>query len=288
MQSIQSLDLGTASDVVRMAISSPSGDGFWEFNRMPQGVTNAPSTFQRLMEKCIGDIHFKEVLVFLDDLIVYSDTLEEHESRLMHVLNHLRDYGLKLSPDKCKFFQTSVCYLGHVVSREGVRTDPEKIQALTTWPRPQNLKDLRLFLGFSGYYRCFIKDYSKVVKPLTNLTAGYPPQWKGGRVTNRDNTYLNTKEPFAERWSPECQTAFEEIINKLVSAPILGFADPKLSYILHTDASTTGLGAALYQEQNGQPRKVNLNTLLTSLNFLPLNGPSSRSSMIIYMPVTSQ
>lgn len=149
--------------------------GFWEFNRMPQGVTNAPSTFQRLMEKGMGDIHLKEVLVFLDDLIGYSHTLEEHETRLMHVLNRLRDYELKLSPDKYNFFKTSVRYLGHVVSREGVRTDPEKIRALTTWPRPQNLKELRLFLGFSGYYRRFIKDYSKVVKPLTNLTAGYPP-----------------------------------------------------------------------------------------------------------------
>lgn len=106
--------------------------GFWEFNRMPQGITNAPSTFQRLMEKCMSDIHLKEVLVFLDDLIVFADTLEEHETRLIHVLNRLREYGLKLSPDKCKFFQTSVRYLGHIVSSNGVKTDPEKVQALKT------------------------------------------------------------------------------------------------------------------------------------------------------------
>lgn len=90
--------------------------GFWEFNRMPQGITNAPSTFQRLMERCMGDIHLKEVLVFCEDLTVYSDTLEEHESRLINVLGRLRDYGLKLSPDKCKFFQTDVRYfLGHIL-----------------------------------------------------------------------------------------------------------------------------------------------------------------------------
>ncbi|KAK7933739.1 hypothetical protein WMY93_004635 [Mugilogobius chulae] len=99
--------------------------GFWEFNRMPQGVTNAPSTFQRLMERCMGDLHLKEVLVFLDDLIIFSNTLEEHENRLLRVLHRLKDYGLKLSPEKCKFFQTSVRYLGHIVSEKGVEPTGE-------------------------------------------------------------------------------------------------------------------------------------------------------------------
>lgn len=95
--------------------------GFYEFNRMPQGVTNAPSTFQRLMEKCVGDLHLSEVLVFLDDVIVFSRTLEEHEERLMKVLHRLKTYGLKLSPEKCQFFKSSVKYLGHVVDAEGVQ-----------------------------------------------------------------------------------------------------------------------------------------------------------------------
>lgn len=103
--------------------------GFWEFNQMPQGLTIAPSTFQRLMEKCMGNLHLKEVLVFLDDLIIFSDTLEEHESRLLRVLRRLKEYGLKLSPEKCKFFQTSVRYLDHIVSECGVETDPDKISA---------------------------------------------------------------------------------------------------------------------------------------------------------------
>ncbi len=133
---------------------------------MPQGITNAPSTFQRLMEKCMGDINLSEVLVFLDDLIVFSDTLEEHERRLLHVLERLKDYGLKLSLDKCKFFQTSVKYIVHIVSEDGVETDPQKIEAIKTWPSPRNLKELRSFLGFSGYYRRFIKYYAKIVKPL--------------------------------------------------------------------------------------------------------------------------
>ncbi len=114
---------------------------------MPQGITNAPSTFQRRMERCMGDINLTEVLVFLDDLIVFSETLEEHESRLLHVLNCLKEYGLKLSVEKCKFLQTSVRYLGHIVSQNGVETDPQKIETIKTWPSPKTLKELRSFPG---------------------------------------------------------------------------------------------------------------------------------------------
>lgn len=113
--------------------------GFWEFNRMPQGVTHAPSTFQRAMEKCTVCINLSEVLVSLDDLIVFSTTLQEHEERRLKVLNRLREFGLKLSPEKCQFFRKSVRYLGHVMSEKEVETDPSKIVALTTWPRPNNI-----------------------------------------------------------------------------------------------------------------------------------------------------
>ncbi|KAK7886058.1 hypothetical protein WMY93_025679 [Mugilogobius chulae] len=229
--------------------------GFYEFNRMPQGITNAPSTFQRLMERCMGDINLREVLVFLDDLIVFSSTLEEHEQRLKHVLERLREYGLKLSPSKCRFFQTSVKYLGHIVSKDGVKTDPEKVAAIKTWPVPQNLKQLKSFLGFTGYYRRFVKDYSKIVRPLNDLTCGYPPVRKGQKKGD-PSKYHNPREPFADRWTQACQSAFECIKDKLTSSPVLGFADPKLQYVLHTDASTTGLGAALYQEQNGKMRVI--------------------------------
>uniref|UniRef100_A0A669EDN0 Gypsy retrotransposon integrase-like protein 1 n=2 Tax=Oreochromis niloticus TaxID=8128 RepID=A0A669EDN0_ORENI len=230
--------------------------GFYEFNRMPQGITNAPSTFQRLMERCMGSLNLKEVLVFLDDIIVFSSTLEEHETRLLRVLQQLREHGLKLSPQKCSFFQSSVRYLGHIVSSKGVETDPEKVRALKTWPRPQTLSDLKSFLGFAGYYRRFVKDYSKIVKPLNDLTKGYPPYRKGRKVTPGPSGYLNPKEPLSSRWTPACQEAFKVIIEKLTSAPVLGYANPKLPYILHTDASTSGLGAALYQEQDGEVRVI--------------------------------
>lgn len=105
-------------------------------------------------------------------------------------LNCLREYGLKLSPNKCKFFQTSFCYFGHIISNSGVKTDPENVQALNPWARPQYLKELQSFLGFSGYFRRFVKDYSRIVKSLSSLTAGYPPQWKEVKVSSSDGKYL--------------------------------------------------------------------------------------------------
>lgn len=242
------------ADKAKTAFVTPLG--FWEFNRMPQGITNAPSTFQRLMEKCVGDMNLKEVLVFLDDLIIFSETLEEHESRLMRVLARLKEYGLKLSPEKCKFFQTRVRYLGHIVSEDGVETDSEKLEALKTWPIPKNLKELKSFLGFSGYYRRFIKDYAAIIRPLNDLTRGYPPLRKHSKVKVKSDQYHDPRQPFEGRWTCNCQRAFETIIEKLTTAPVLGFADSKLPYMVHTDASTTGLGAALYQEQEGKLKAI--------------------------------
>lgn len=243
------------SDKCKTAFVCPLG--FWEFNRMPQGVTNAPSTFQRLMERCMGDMNLKEALVFIDDLIIFAPTLEEHERRLLKVLDRLKEFGLKLSPEKCVFCQTSVRYLGHIVSQDGVETDPEKISTLTSWPVPKTLKELRSFLGFASYYRRFVQGFSSIVKPLNNLTAGYPPTQKQRKPSpSQTQKYLDPKQPFGGRWTNECQQAFDTIIDKLTSAPVLAFADPHKPYIVHTDASCTGLGAVLYQEQNGKKRVI--------------------------------
>ncbi|RXN05331.1 Retrovirus-related Pol polyprotein from transposon 412 [Labeo rohita] len=229
--------------------------GFFEFNRLPQGVTNAPSTF---MEKCVGDLHLSEVLVFLDDLIVFSKTLEEHETRLMKVLNRLKEFGLKLSPDKCQFFKSSLKYLGHIVDADGVHTDPEKISALKDRPCPSTRRELKCFLGFAGYYRRFVEGYSKITKPLNCLTAGYNSPRKRGKIYKREkpNTPVNPNFPFGEEWTVECESAFRTLIDKLTSAPILAFANPQLPYVLHTDACREGLGAALYQEQEGKLRVI--------------------------------
>lgn len=176
-------------------------------------------------------------------MIVFSPTLEKHEERLLNVLNRLTEYGLKLSPDNCKFCQSSFKYLGHIVSEKGIETDPEKIATLKTWRKPNNLKELKTFLGFCGY--------SKIVKPLNALTTGYPPMRKHSSSKVNAEKYHNPKDVFGDRWTTDCQVAFEAVIDKLTTAPVLGFADPKLPYVLHTDASTVGLGAGTARTETG-------------------------------------
>ncbi|XP_076830977.1 uncharacterized protein LOC143476602 [Brachyhypopomus gauderio] len=223
--------------------------GFYEFERMPQGITGAPATFQRLMERAVGDMNLLQVLVYLDDLIVFGKSLEEHEERLLKVLDRLEEVGLKLSLDKCQFCQPKVKYVGHVISADGVATDLDKVKAVTNWPQPTDLKSLRSFLGFCGYYRRFVANYSAIIRPLTELTKGYPPTQRGKRnVKEKDKTYLKESEPFGDRWDQACTDAFHRIIQCLTHAPVLAFADANKPYILHTDASLKGLGAVLYQE----------------------------------------
>ena len=186
--------------------------GFYEFNRMPQGLCNAPATFQRLMEKRVSDMAFTDVVVYVDDFLVFSKTLEEHEEKLDKVLTRLREYGLKLNPEKCQFVQKSVKCLGHVVSAKGVETDPDKVAAVKTWPRPQNVRQLKSFLGFTGYYRRFIPHYSKVAKPLSHLETLYEPVRKkkqkraGDRASSKASRRANMNRPspntpFCENWT---------------------------------------------------------------------------------------
>ncbi|KAJ8333575.1 hypothetical protein SKAU_G00415830 [Synaphobranchus kaupii] len=216
---------------------------------MPQGITGAPATFQRLMERAVSDMHLLQVLVYLDDIIVFGKTLEEHEERLLKVLDRLEEVGLKVSIDKCQFCQPQVKYVGHIVSEFGIATDPEKVEVVTHWKRPTDLKSLRSFLGFCGYYRRFIANYSAIVRPLTELTKGYPPvQRARTAVTGKTKFYFKESEPFGERWDPTCTAAFQKIINCLTNAPVLAFADPTQPYVLHVDASMDGLGAVLNQE----------------------------------------
>lgn len=234
----------SAEDREKTAFICPLG--FYQFQRMPQGITGAPATFQRLMERVVGDMHLLQVIVYLDDLIVFGRTLEEHEERLMKVLDRLEEWGLKVSIDKCQFCQQQVKYVGHIVSAAGIAPDPEKVSAVTQWKEPTDLKSLRSFLGFCGFYRRFIKGYSSVVRPLTELTKGYPPV-KGSGKRNGKNYYKET-DPFGARWDKSCGEAFKAIIHCLTNAPVLAFADNSLPYVLHVDASLSGLGAVLNQE----------------------------------------
>ena len=217
--------------------------GFWECERMPFGLTNAPATFQRLMESCLDELHLSWCIIYLDDIIVFSQTPEEHLVRLQVVFDKLKAAGLKLKPSKCELFREEINYLGHVVGHKGIATDPKKIEAVTEWPRSTTVTEVRSFLGFVGYYRRFIPNFSKVAKPLNIL------------LQNLEGT-SNEKKKFKVQWGPEQQEAFETLQRLCAEVPILAYADFKAPFILYTDASGDGLGAALYQNQDGQRRVI--------------------------------
>lgn len=216
--------------------------GLFEYERMPFGLCNAPATFQRLMQTIMSDLVFQMVLVYLDDLLVYSSTFEDHLVRLETVLQRLRETGLKIKVEKCHFLQSEVKFLGHVVSAEGVSTDPEKVSAVKQWPVPNTLKELRSFVGFCSYYRRFIEGFSKVAGPLHNVV----------NLCSSQASAAQADRLFKHSWTPECQQAFEHLQERLTSAPTLGYADFTLPFVLETDASSLGLGAVLYQYQDGR------------------------------------
>ncbi|XP_062606710.1 uncharacterized protein LOC134268467 [Saccostrea cucullata] len=143
--------------------------GLYEFNRMPFGLTGAPATYQRLMQETLGDLHLKICCIFIDDIIVFSSTFQQHLERLKLVFDRIRAANLKLSPKKCSLFKRKVKYVGHVVSSEGVETDPDKISKVVDWPTPTNPEEIRKFIGFAGYFRRFIQNFSQISKPLTEL-----------------------------------------------------------------------------------------------------------------------
>jgi len=214
--------------------------GHFECNRLPFGCTNSPATFQRLMSEVMGDLHLKECVVYLDDIIVFSSTIEEHLERLRHVFQKLRDAGLKLKPSKCKFFQEKVKVLGHIVSSEGIECDPDKIEAIKNYPVPKDVKELQKFLGLANFHRRFIKDFAKIARPLTMLLGENPKKKKSGRKPKM-------KPSVKWKWITEQQDAYDKLIDKLTTPPVLAYPDSNLPWLLRTDASRLGLGAVLCQ-----------------------------------------
>ena len=144
--------------------------GHWEFNVMPFGLTNAPATFQLLMDFLLTGWHWSHCLVYLDDVIIFGKTFDEHQEHLRIVLNRLCAAGLTLKPSKCQWARTEVKYLGHLISGEGIKPDPGKITAVENFPIPTNRTEVRAFLGLASYYRRFIQDFATIAKPLTELT----------------------------------------------------------------------------------------------------------------------
>ena len=184
--------------------------GFWEFERMPFGLTNAPATFQRLMEKAMGELHMTQCFTFLDDVIVPGTDFEEAYTRLGNTLQKTRENNLKLNAKKCQFFKTRVKYCGHIVSKDGVGTDPDKTAQISEWKTPENQTEVRQFLGFSGYYRRLVEGYSKIAKPLTDLLGGGKRK-KKGKKTN------SIQPPPKWKWGPEQEKAFQELKDRLTS-----------------------------------------------------------------------
>ena len=218
--------------------------GFYECDTMPFGATNAPATFQRLMHDCLGELNMNWCIVYLDDIIIFSDTKEEHLKRLEAVFQKLCAAGLKLKPSKCFFFREEIEYLGHVVSGKGISTNPKKIEAVSKWPTPKTVYDVRSFLGFVRYYRRFIKNFSRITKPIREVIIGLENQSK--RTAKK--TYIEL--------SDAADAAFEHLKTMCVSTPILAYPDYQLPFTLHTDSSTDGLGAVLYQKQDGKLRVI--------------------------------
>ena len=214
--------------------------GFNECVRMPFGLTNVPATFQRLMESCLGELHLEWCIIYLDDIIIFSKNPDNHLTRLRGVFEWLAKAGLKLKPSKCKFFKSNLKYLGHIVSRDGKATDPRKIEAIKNWPKPNTVTEVRSFTGFTNYYRHFIKGYVKIARPLHELTSGENGKKKNYRVN----------------WTEWCQESFDSLKKICSECPVLAYADYTKPFVLHTDASTMGLGAVLYQKQEDGKERV--------------------------------
>ncbi len=232
-------------DRAKTAFCTPFG--LFEFNRMPFGLCNAPSTFQRLMERMFGDCRYQSVLLYLDDLIVFSSSVQQHLKRLEEVFSRLQKQRLKIKMSKCHFFQTQVKYLGHVVSTEGVSTDPDKVAAVRDWRTPSNLAELRSFHGFSSYYRRFIAGFAQMAAPLHQVVAQLNVAGKRGKTP---------RKPLGSYWNEECGDYFLQLKQALISAPVLAYADFQKSFVLEIDASHSGLGAVLSQEHEGKLRPV--------------------------------
>ena len=196
---------------------------------MPFGLCNEPATFERLVSQVMRGQHWKRCLVYIDDILVFDNEFESALHSLELVLNRVAEYGLQLKSTKCNLFRTSVPFLGHIVGRAGLECDPNKLSAVANWIPPSTIKGVREFLGFTGYYRRFVPDYSTVAQPLV-------------RLLGKDCKF---------QWTDDCQDAFRALRALLIKAPVLAFPKEDLPYIVDTDASDYGIGGVLSQSIEG-------------------------------------
>lgn len=223
--------------------------GFYEWCRLPFGLMNSGATFQRSMERVLKDLLHRDCLVYIDDVLVYSSDFESHMVKLAKVFQKFREHGLRLKPKKCVFLRQETTYLGHQISAKGISKDPKKLGEIDNWPVPTSVKELRRFLGFTGYFRKFVKGYALRARPLTNLLVGYSNR-KGARGRNKH------LEKSKWCWLPEHQQAFDDLRSVLKEDVVLAYADFTKDFVLEVDACLNGLGAVLGQEVNGVFRPI--------------------------------
>ena len=226
------------SDVPKTAFRTP--EGLFQYKVLPMGLTNAPSVFMAAMNRILRDLKF--AIVYLDDILIYSKNPEEHVEHVRQVLERLSLHSYYAKLKKCDFFKTSIKFLGHIVSAEGVSPDPTKVEIVKTWPTPKTVNDIRAFLGLANYFRKFIHNYSIISAPLVNLTKG--------NVSKRKSKVTSIG------WDDNCQTAFEDLKKALVEAPVLALPDftkpfEVTTFQVVTDASDYAIGAILVQD--GRP-----------------------------------
>ncbi len=225
------LDLRNAYHLVRIregdewktAFNTPSGH--YEYLVLPFGLSNAPAVFQDLVNSVLGDMINQFVFVYLDDILIFSPSLQVHTQHVRRVLQRLLENKLFVKAEKCEFHAESVTFLGHIISTRGIKPDSAKIEAVAMWPVPDSRKALQRFLGFANFYRRYIRNFGQIAAPLTALTS--------------------TKVIF--RWNPDAQVAFDALKSRFVSAPVLLVPDPESQFIVKVDASDVGFGAVLSQ-----------------------------------------
>lgn len=208
--------------------------GTYSFKRMPFGLRNAPSTFQRLMDKFCRELKAESVFAYLDDLICRSPNFKQHLEDLREIFTRLRFYKLRANKNKCKFACATIKYLGHIITPEGIKADPDKIKAISELPAPKNLKRLISFLQTASWYRRFIRNFAEIARPLTNLT----------------------KKNMTWKWEQPQEAAFITLKKALTTAPVLKQLDSNLRYIIKTDASNYAIGAALVQGEGDEEHPI--------------------------------
>ncbi|GJP56055.1 hypothetical protein CLOM_g15120 [Closterium sp. NIES-68] len=236
--------------------------GSYEYLVMPFGLTNAPAMFQAEMNHILRPLLDECVVVYLDDILVYSHDMQQHVEHLRRVFEILQRERIYVKLSKSDFALEKVQFLGHIVSAQGVHVDPKKIEAVRTWKSPENVKELQQFLGFANYYNRFVPQYAKITAPLTNL--------------------LKKNTPY--KWGPQYQEAVEKLKQALTSAPVLILPDPERDYVIEADASDQAVGAVLMQDQgNGLQPIANLNKKLhgAELNY-PIHDKEALAIIIAF------